>query len=89
MIDPKLKFMWLLKTFRLKPLKFYLSQKFFDQWIYGYIEYKQQLSLQDETKKYETNDDLNYITRKTYVRYGVKLFRIVLIILLMMYFVGQ
>ena len=89
LIDPRLKFMWLIKTFRLKSLKFYLSQKFFDQWIVGYIEYKQSHSLHDEEKKYSTNQDLNYITRKIYVKYWVKLLRIVLIILLITYFVGQ
>ena len=45
--------------------------------------------MHDEQLKYETNEDLNYINRKIYVRYGVKLFRIILIILLITYFAGQ
>ena len=73
----------------MKQLKYYLSKKFFNQFIIMYIEYRQGNSLQDEVKKYQTNEDLTYISTKIYMRYIIKIIRLILTIIAITYFVGQ
>ena len=72
----------------MKQLKYYLSKKFFNQFIIMYIEYRQGNSLQDEVKKYQTNEDLTYISTKIYMRYIIKIIRLILTIIAITYFVG-
>ena len=52
MIDERFKFLWIIKAIRIKQLKYYLSKKFFNQFITAYIEYRQGNSLEDENKKF-------------------------------------
>ena len=39
-IDERFKILWVLKAIRTRELRYYLSKKFFDQFINIYIEYR-------------------------------------------------
>lgn len=43
--DERFKILWILKVIRIHLLKYYLSQKFFNQFLVLYIEYRQGNSL--------------------------------------------
>lgn len=62
LIDERLKFFWLIKLLRIKYIKFFLTQKFYDEMIESYINFRQAKSLMDEEKRQEMNEDLTYIS---------------------------
>ena len=88
MIDVRFKVLWLIKALRIKDLMKFLQPRILNQLIFFYIEFRQGNSLNDPVKKYEINEDLIYIEHKIYGRNFVKLGRLILIIVCIIYFVG-
>jgi hypothetical protein len=43
----------------------------------------------DEEKRQEMNEDLTYISQKIFLRYASKIFRLMLIMIIVIYFIGQ
>lgn len=63
-----LKVLWLIKSIRVRHLKYYLSDKFLMQFVNYYIQFKQGNSINDEVLRNDMNEDHIFITQKIYLR---------------------
>jgi hypothetical protein len=88
MIDSRLKFLWLIKAIRIKDLMRYMSKRQFNQMVDLYIEYRQGNNLNDPEKRNEINEDLIYIDHKINIRNFAMIFRMLAIVVFVIYFVG-
>ena len=83
-----LKILWLIKTIRMRYLKYYLSEKFLMEFVNFYITFKQGNSLYDEIKRKDMIEDHIFITDKIYLRQIMKLLQLIFKIMYIVYFVG-
>lgn len=68
-----LKVLWLIKTFRIRYLKYYFGEKFLMEFVSVIITFWQGNSLYDEKKKRDMIEDHIFITEKIYLRQIMKL----------------
>lgn len=88
-IDTKLRILWYIKCHRMKYLLFLFNPRLFQPVINWYIERKQNLYLNDQEKKKETNEDLIFITLKIFVKNIMKIFSLIIKITMIVYIVAN